>query len=94
MVLWNTYSPKDGETLQLQVGRRELWIWRSTRSWAIAHRVGQDVFPATVQSHPGKPENEHWQSFFTRKRSQVVLQPAVPDRPLMLKSEKDRKSVV
>jgi len=95
---WGRRTLDPEETTTLRLGTRSLWIRAEDGEIWIAHREAADVeadgaeTPVRASPDPDPPEGVEWSRWATPKRErEVILQPALPDRTVVLKPERSFK---
>ncbi|MFP4329756.1 MAG: hypothetical protein ACLFP6_03465 [Spirochaetaceae bacterium] len=86
--VWGPVELSVGETTHRQIRRLRLWIRREAERWLYASDLVDGAGVETVVSRARKASELPWQSILGVGRTEVRLEPALPDKPVLLKAQK------
>lgn len=84
--MWEKRSIEEGKIYYGKLGNKSFWIKKNGKEWKISNE--------TTKGHPEEmdftsvehdPEGIKWNSYIADRNSILNLQPALPDRPIVLK---------
>ncbi|NBB99908.1 MAG: DUF432 domain-containing protein [Bacteroidetes bacterium] len=97
---WGSYTLQQNEGARWQIGPMALWVLRAPQEWRVFHKQGDDPLASGLETEVPLPEDARatlldggdpsLQSlrFSTRETTaQLQLQPALPDRPVVVRPE-------
>jgi hypothetical protein len=90
---WGDYEVGKNKTLRWQIGPKILWISRDQQEWRIASIEAQDLLDsrlivAETTKEPNGDDIDVWRFAVQSESNTVRLVPALPDRPLVVKTTK------
>ena len=90
---WGDYEVGKNKTLRWQIGPKILWISRDQQEWRIASIEAQDLLDsrlivAETTKEPDGDDIDAWRFAVQSESNAVRLVPALPDRPLVVKTTK------
>jgi len=90
---WGDYEIAKNQTLRWQIGPKILWISRGDKEWKVASIEAQDpldsrLIVAETTNEPYGDDIDVWRFAVQSESNAVRLVPALPDRPLIVKTTK------
>jgi len=90
---WGDYEIAKNQTLRWQIGPKILWISRGDKEWKVASIEAQDpldsrLIVAETTNEPDGDDIDVWRFAVKSESNAVRLVPALPDRPLIVKTTK------
>jgi len=90
---WGDYEVGTNQTLRWQIGPKILWISRDHKEWKVASVEAQEpldnpLIVAETTKEPDGDDIDVWRFAVQSKSNAVRLVPALPDRPLIVKTTK------
>lgn len=85
-MIWTKYNLEREKVYCWKFGTLEFFIKKIGKEWQIAHKTSEtpgksDEFANVVP----EPENVEWKSFIADKNDSLLILPALPDRPVIIK---------
>ena len=84
--VWGALELREGESAHRQIRRRRLWFQREPERWLYATDLSGSESVEAVASGARKPDDLPWMSIVGVGESAPTLQPALPDKPILLKA--------
>ena len=86
---WGTYACKENTSYEWQAGPLRIFLKRGNLEWQLAHEIveNEELAECRWQSLEQEPEEISWQKWaFSNAHENVIFEPAMPDRPLVVKT--------
>lgn len=86
--LWKPLKIEQDETLSIQLGSLNLWIHRGNTEWHIASTYRPDEPQRLSITRAGTLPEQNWTRWIINEQvDEVILNPQMPDRPLIVRPE-------
>lgn len=89
MELWDNKTIEQGHCLIIRIGLLTVWITNEGKEWHIAHEYGDGhISVPKIHMESSKPDGKEWTRWIIKEQTtQCQLEPALPDRPVVLRAE-------